>query len=478
VSIEAQNNNYGAGLVTRKCEFEMERPHPWKREYPSGCQFVVEDEETELVECDGKIYCLAHLPMLDASGEHTRKAGIASDAEELKKFNNLVFECIRKFEKYKADENIEHPDHWPMDLTGVVFPGEIHFEKRFHKTLPPCLFYGAEFNGNAFFQGMKFPRKVNFGLSVFKKYAIFGACEFHDGANFDGATFEGEANFNSSKSKHRFSAKNVLCRGRVRFDHCNFDGPLELSGSVFDNELWLYDGKFKDVLIEGGSAGENIIPLIDAHDTTFKEKLDCTNRIFSNPSNFRNSKFHKAPKFFGSDLHEGTSFEGAEFLDTASAWAIVSYRILRKMMEANRAWHDMGMFYSLEQKSIRTTSNVDVGIKSLSYLYDLSSEYGQSTVKPIIWLACLNVAFFLIYLIGGVIEAFATNTMINSKFLMDIIHYTLLQMVRPFDAVVHLGEQAHRAHVYLVPFAMIQSIVNIGLLAVFIVAVRRKFRIS
>jgi len=153
------------------CEFECKRPYSFSF-LSSKCQF-----EGELYELDGCYYCRFHLPIKGKRGNASEKAGW--DAGKINDFNEQIFKHI---EKAKKEEQT-------ADLTGVVFPGDIVFQ-RFNKdnTLPKICFHRARFNRNSFFMG-----------TAFNSSAYFSEAKFRNLTNFCGATFKDQASFSEAK---------------------------------------------------------------------------------------------------------------------------------------------------------------------------------------------------------------------------------------------------------------------------------------
>jgi hypothetical protein len=126
------------------CGFHAERPIPLEDLGP-GCQFA-EDPDHPSVESDGARWCRFHLP-LDAPGaEGVRKGDWAEEA--VAAFNDDVFAHI---DAAKSAGEV-------ADLTGVVFPGNISFDRYRgeEKALPAVTFVKAQFGGDADFSEAHF----------------------------------------------------------------------------------------------------------------------------------------------------------------------------------------------------------------------------------------------------------------------------------------------------------------------------------
>jgi hypothetical protein len=254
----------------------------------------------------------------------------------------------------------------------------------------------------------------------------------------------------------------------------------------------------------------------------FYNEISFENRIFQKKTIFKEVVFYKAPKFHNCELHQDTDFHGSEFKDTYSQTAERAYRTLKLIMDKKRARREEGMFFSLEQKSmlniplrkynlkiidfirflinsyiIRSIARKNDDFKSnesssfiieekelhagfyvsltekiVSYLYLITSDYGQSIKRPLlILLSAMLIVFPVIYMI-----MYKDLSFINTKW-SSVFHISFQQMFRPFEIyTIRANTQYANLPIGFYFIATIQSMLSVGLITLIILAIRGKFR--
>lgn len=373
-------------------------------------------DETTIFTIDGTSYCRFHLPMGDERGNPTEKANW--DEEQKKAFNDAVFEWI---------ENARNEEEGKADLTGVVFPSEISFS-RFNKNHP-------------------LPR-ICFHEAVFNDKADFFNAVFNDSANFKRAIFNGEINFIGAEFKSGAEFTMAAFNGWTEFTKATFEGLADFRGRAID-----------------GPGPRNIFHCVSFEGTTFKEGTMFSNRRFLDWTSFEGATFHVAPEFHNAELHQDTNFAGTDFQDTASGHAARAYRTLKLAMGNVRARDEEAMFYAKEQKSLRHRDDTPKSVQFLSALYEITADYGRNVWLPLAWLGGITVIFWIIYLTSGLFPAPETA-----------LDFTVTQIVRPFSVWAANYKGAIPTSWKL--FASLQSVLSLGLVTLFILAVRRRFRLN
>lgn len=181
------------------------------------------DETAGYVDVRGDYYCIFHAPLDVKSKTHFNK-------DQLFDFNNRIFERIK--------------EHETCDLSGTIFPGDIHFPK----TLPSLTLRNATFNGTA-----------DFGTATFNGSADFGTAKFNGSADFTSATFNG-----------------------MVFFHSAFSGMASFNQATFSNAAIFTGSEFKEA---------------DFYDVTFGSMANFTDVIFSNEANFIRATFSSIAYF-------------------------------------------------------------------------------------------------------------------------------------------------------------------------------------
>ena len=273
----------------------------WSEE--SGCQFASETDFITLG--DGTTWCRFHLPMRDAAGNASPKAGW--DDDKVDDFNQAVFHII------DAAIDAGNEDDHEADLTGVVFPGGVNFGR-----------YGKE---------RPFP-SVRFRKAAFSGYASFSEAAFSGDAYFRKAVFSGIADFSGA-------AETPGIGGR-RYD-------MRLTGTPNEDSAWQVEGE----AVLPAKSSCSTFQFISFSGATFGKAIDFNNRRFTDTTRFRGTIFERAPKFHNAVLHQDTDFEGAKFRDVRSPDAERNYRTLKLAMETLRSRREEAMFFALEQRSLR-----------------------------------------------------------------------------------------------------------------------------
>ena len=135
------------------CTFHLDDP---LREFGPGCQFGI--PEDELIKLNGEMWCEFHFPLKGVKAKWNEA--------QIKVFNEKIFGFIDKASN----------DGKTADLSGVVFPGPISFNRYADKSndLPGVRFFGAMFNGDARFDGVTFGGDAGFEGASFRGDAGFG----------------------------------------------------------------------------------------------------------------------------------------------------------------------------------------------------------------------------------------------------------------------------------------------------------------
>ena len=140
------------------------------------------------------------------------------------------------------------------------------------------------------------------------------------------------------------------------------------------------------------------------------------------------------------------------------------------------------MFFALEQRSLRNQTTTPWMGKFVSGLYDWAAEYGQNFVLPLLWMIFVSAAFVDIYY--GVLH-YMPATASASSCDIDFLGFSLRQIFRPFEvwsSRPDLIEPFTRCGVeggallFLRALATLQTLVTYGLLTLFLLALRKRFR--
>ncbi len=443
-----------------------------------GCQFPIDRDE--IVQWDGELWCPFHLPLeckKDWSGD------------EIAAFNRRVIGVV-----------LRPPQSWTreVNLDGVVVPGDIRFDGEFGEVS----FISAQFSGDVIFHHAQFSRDANFNDAQFSGNVFFPDAQFSRGADFSDAQFSRGANFADAQfsdfavfdkarfRKHAFFS-GVKFSGSAHFRNAQFSDIAYFRNAQFSRSAGFEDAQFSgatDFSTTANGDRNRTVQQIDFRRCHFHGNANFANREFQSSTDFSDTTFEGLATFHGCHLHQDTNFDGTVFKDTSSPGAARAYRTLRLTMEQHRARLEEGRFYALEQKALRHKSDIPRTYKLFSRLYEITSDYGRSALRPLACLATTTAAAALIYM--HVLIPFLTvndggippgDVLVAT--LGKCVDFSTTQVVRPFSAWSRFGMDGlaslttHHAPLVIVRvLALIQSLVSAALIGLFVLAVRWRFR--
>ena len=223
---------------------------------------------------------------------------------------------------------------------------------------------------------------------------------------------------------------------------------------------------------------------VSFENATFNDRAIFTNRKFTQPADFSGGHFKLAPEFYGCLLHQGTTFLGRKFLDRGkeNVHAVMAYQTLKLAMESVRDRTNEAMFFAYEQEAMRKTKQAPPLVRLLSFLYAISSRYGQSIGLPLIWLGITTFIAFLVYayLQHGVGITDWSHLLSEAnlrksdalKKLWDILRASLEPIFKPLR-ILNSEDLSYRPRVQIL--MLLQSLLSLTWVALFLLAVRRRF---
>lgn len=223
-----------------------------------------------------------------------------------------------------------------------------------------------------------------------------------------------------------------------------------------------------------------------------------TDRKFFADISFNNAVFNDLVEFHGCTFCQGMSFLDTEFnktrgKDKDEGEALErSYRTLKLGMEGLRARNEEAKFFALEMECRRQRWDLPRSERFAAITYKYLSNYGQSLVWPLVWFTGLNGLFFLFYAVlfyrGASIPGYPYFYLTEIwEFFFEhslmMLTFTVEQIFRPF--FVWAAPSTSNAYAlvqqntFLIPFlASLQSLGTIGLLTLFLLALRRRFKMD
>ncbi|GJL49772.1 MAG: hypothetical protein NPIRA01_09990 [Nitrospirales bacterium] len=393
-------------------------------------------------------------------------------------------------------------------MTGVVFPGKVEFR---NVEIPAVSFYqvtftdhvwfsGSTFTSNATFEAATFIDGARFNETIFNGHAWFKETTFNGDASFEGTTFKrlawfeettfnGDASFQAATFIACARFDETIFKGHARFDKTTFTRQASFDETTFNGEAWFEETTFNgDVSFPssgntygGEEVKAKVFPCANFQGAFFGGSVSFVNRRFLQPTVFRHCVFERAPEFHGCTLHQGTVFPPRQnFKDVTSEGAAQAYRTLKLAMEQTRSRQEEAMFFALEQASHRAQKTTPWSIQILSFLYEKAANYGESFLRPLGWLAMTTFIFIILYCV------FSYDPTNKIWHLMESVQFAMEQLVRPFSAWLPNGGIAIKAILGNKSSAVLglqilstaQALVSLSLITLFILAVRRRFRLG
>ncbi len=227
--------------------------------------------------------------------------------------------------------------------------------------------------------------------------------------------------------------------------------------------------------------------------TRFSRESVFSGSTFQDSANFDDSKMSAAcafsgtrflslvPTFNGASLHDGVDFTGAEISSFSRGEDEAAYRFLKRTMESRRDRKEQARFFACELRARRSRLKLPSVKRFFSASYGLFANYGQSISRPLwAFLAILLVASVVYYSLAVDGRVIAQGD--PGKLAQTALEFGIQQYVRPF-AIWSSGYASHIDWVepnlgVLRWLALAQSLLGVGALTLFVLAVRRKFRLE
>jgi len=238
-----------------------------------------------------------------------------------------------------------------------------------------ALFDKSQFASDAQFNCV-FHRGAMFGSCVFAGTALFGQVKFLDSANFPSAQFFGRCFFEESSFSKHASFNDARFYTEALFGRCKFDGPANFSKAHFSsadfnsiqsrNSFSLAESKF-----------DSTPNFIQAY---FSEAPRLDNIVLEDPLKKRNWGFH-APDPRPADFCEWVIAKDGD--EQARS------RTLKKMAISAHDYEQEVNFFSNELRTRRfwrdKPFSTGAGRFWFGILYELTSDFGRSVLRPFLW---------------------------------------------------------------------------------------------
>lgn len=334
----------------------------WRRDPVSG---ALRDDAAlaaagELVELDGVVFHIVHLPPETVSGVKSWKADLSNPnwarleeilAARLGAAAETRFDALRNAEGGDRRAQlagailrraVEHPlgrDHsLHVHCRLTLTLGEAHYHgKRFG---PGAYFGSAAFSEEAFVLSSGFGDNADFGGAIFLGEAVFRSVSFAGEANFSDATFFGHAGFGASK----FS-EGAFFSGTAFLADTEFHSAVFSADAIFSSTMF---AKYADFTHVAFSARAGFSNATFSHDVrflgaVFSGDVAFTSAAFSGKSVFDSATFSAAAdftlaSFAGLAYFNAAKFKGDMNFGTATFAKLASFEQIVWPTDA-RHWH-------------------------------------------------------------------------------------------------------------------------------------------
>lgn len=437
--------------------------------FGNGCQFKFV-QEGALTSLDGKMWCPFHLPLTDAEGRDSPKK--AWNFMTQARMGWLLSQFIKEKREQGKPIDLCGLVHWDRLTFGMEYQEDLSgAQKVCYESLPPVALDGAYFPRGVDFNGVKFAKPAYFRNVFFGSQADFVKVKFLDQADFSGSLFKADANFYGASFEKNASFSGARFCQKMMFSTAEF---FEMADFSLSNDCnYFFSERSETESIRGAYF----------HAARFNGASRFNDRQFLAGPKFDRALFAIAPEFHNATFHQSADFDGAKFTDTSLASADHSYRTLKLIMEGLGARDEQAWFFALEQQARSNKKFTPFSVRLFSKIYGLLSGYGQTFVRPLFVLALVTVIF------GGAYMLMLESINGRPPSFGFIVNFTMDQMIRPFgvwvpDYLVKAGvsvsphTELTASELLLKAISTMQALVSLGLVALALLALRRRFKLD
>ena len=282
-------------------------------------------------------------------------------------------------------------------------------------------FCHAAFQQEADFFNVTFLEKAYFSNAVFTKYADFSSATFNAKTYFSGSTFTGKATFSSVAFKRNVDFYDATFTGDANFGRTEFHGV-----STWENATFLEGAEFRRTKFDPQVAGEPgavfaMVRFTKPNEVIF-EHVDLSRALFQN-CDVTELRFTSSVDWGRQGKRRGVIFEEVIPLPSDHAKDLQTdgerdygtiaqfYQQLKKNYDAQLDFWTANEFHFGEMEMQRVSIRPDGRFPRLRRwwhprlsfvaLYRWASDYGNSFVKPMLWLLGFLVLFSILYPLPG-----------------------------------------------------------------------------
>ncbi len=295
-------------------------------------------------------------------------------------------------------------------------------------------FCGAKWVGNARFEGAQWGREAKFERASWGGNADFSAAQWGAGARFHGASWLGNVTF-CGKSFHESQIyyrddieryQDVKIWAEARGLSPDAFQSISFAGAYFAAEADFSNRKFTGTT-DFGCLPKKRPCLDEAGQKKVNEKNALTWEDNPVPlCHGHHVRFNKAPKFHGCELHQDTTFDGAEFPPASgSDEAARAYRTLKLAFSKQQALREEQRFFKLEMEEEALRER---GLKrGLFWAYKHFSDYGFSVWRPLCWALGVSAVMAMLYGVSSMLGNCLLANVATCHFAPQWLTFSLLQ---------------------------------------------------
>jgi hypothetical protein len=268
-----------------------------------------------------------------------------------------------------------------------------------------------EFKQFVLFTGSTFVKYSNFKNAIFYSYANFSNTIFCSKASFEAASFNENADFRLANFYEDADFNSVIFIGDAYFISAEFNQSAEFTNSTFNRVSFIVGVVF------GGGVYFSKVKFLNLmcffQGSIFKSNSSFENAVFDNVGHFEDVRFMThSPSFRGCKI-DSTRLEFSDDsyfpANDSNPDAIKNISFLKRLADEHGQTDQALNFNAMELRAKRLLPNAGWGFKTITWLYEVVSDFGRSYLRPLMIYALLIWLSFL-YSFG-----YSDNTAENAK---------------------------------------------------------------
>lgn len=236
--------------------------------------------------------------------------------------------------------------------------------------------------------------ELDLSNSKFLDGCEFDNCHFNSNINFSNTTFKGTISFRDTIFNKRVNFQSSRAFYNSHFGNCEFKGSALFTGTTFFKHAYFFNTEYHSLAY---FVGTKFSDNTNFSNSTFHEDSFFDDAIFKNSAIFTNVTFEKVSSFQGSRFsNDVPEFNYCKFKQPPSLSKIEiadksveindsiteRYRRLKSLAITSHDHEQELKFFSYEMRSKRITSNEPLRTKLPLWLYEFTSNFGRSILRP------------------------------------------------------------------------------------------------